>query len=89
MVTLTVELGERSYPILIEANLLDHPEVLTTHLATNKVVVVTNNVVDPLYFPIISKALTSYDVSKIVIPDGEQYKNLQSFEMVVSKLLEM
>jgi 3-dehydroquinate synthase len=89
MATLTVELGERSYPILIQANLLDHPEVLTTHLTTNKVVVVTNDVVDPLYFPILSQALTGYQVSKIVIPDGEQYKNLQSFEMVISKLLEM
>jgi 3-dehydroquinate synthase len=89
MATLTVELGERSYPILIQANLLDHPEVLTTHLVTNKVVVVTNDVVDPLYFPLISQALAGYEVSKIVVPDGEQYKNLQSFEMVISKLLEM
>ena len=89
MATLTVELGERSYPILIQANLLSHPEVLTTHLATNKVVVVTNDVVDPLYFPIVTQALAGYEVSKIVVPDGEQHKNLQSFEMVISKLLEM
>jgi 3-dehydroquinate synthase len=89
MATLTVELGERSYPILIQANLLTHPEVLTKHLTTKKVVVVTNDVVDPLYFPIVSQALTGYDVSKIVVPDGEQHKNLQSFEMVISKLLEM
>ncbi|WP_339723163.1 3-dehydroquinate synthase [uncultured Paraglaciecola sp.] len=89
MATLTVELGERSYPILIQANLLDDPQVLTTHLTTKKVVVVTNDVVDPLYFPIVSHALAGYEVSKIVVPDGEQHKNLQSFEMVISKLLEM
>jgi len=89
MATLTVELGERSYPILIQANLLNHPKVLTKHLTTKKVVIVTNDVVDPLYFPIVNQALTGYDVSKIVIPDGEQHKNLQSFEMVISKLLEM
>lgn len=89
MATLTVELGERSYPILIQANLFDHPEELTRHLITKKVVVVTNDVVEPLYFSIISQALTGYDVNKIVIPDGEQHKNLQSFEMVISKLLEM
>jgi len=89
MATLTVELGERSYPILIQANLLDDPAVLTTHLITKKVVVVTNDVVDPLYFPVLSDALAGYEVSKIVVPDGEQHKNLQSFEMVISKLLEM
>ena len=89
MATLTVELGERSYPILIQANLLDHPDLLTTHITTKKVVVVTNDVVDPLYYPIVSQALAGYEISKIVVPDGEQYKNLQSFEMVISKLLEM
>ena len=89
MATLTVELGERSYPILIQANMLEQPHVLTTHLATNKVVVVTNDVVEPLYFHRLSQALTGYEVSKIVLPDGEQHKNLQSFEMVISKLLEM
>ncbi|WP_366939299.1 hypothetical protein [uncultured Paraglaciecola sp.] len=66
---------------------MTHPEVLTTHLTTNKVVVVTNDVVEPLYFPIVSQALAGYDVSKIVVPDGEQHKNLQSFEMVISKLV--
>ncbi|MEP1448186.1 MAG: 3-dehydroquinate synthase [Paraglaciecola sp.] len=89
MATLTVELGERSYPILIQANLLDDPQVLTSHLLTKKVVVVTNDLVEPLYFPIVSRALAGYEVSKIVIPDGEQHKNLESFEMVISKLLEM
>ena len=89
MATLTVELGERSYPIFIQANILENPDVLTTHLVTNKVVVVTNDVVDPLYFSRLSQALTGYEVSKIVLPDGEQHKNLQSFEMVISKLLEM
>ena len=89
MATLTVELGARSYPILIQANLLDDPTVLTTHLITKKVVVVTNDVVDQLYFTIVSQALAGYEVSKIVVPDGEQHKNLKSFEMVISKLLEM
>jgi 3-dehydroquinate synthase len=89
MATLTVELGERSYPILIQANVLKNPEFLTKHLTTKKVVVVTNDVVDPLYFPVISQALAGYDVSKIVVPDGEQHKNLQSFEVVISRLLEM
>jgi 3-dehydroquinate synthase len=89
MATLTVELGERSYPILIQANLLENPDFLSAHLTTKKVVVVTNNVVEPLYYPIVSQALAGFEVNKIIIPDGEQYKNLQSFEMVISKLLEM
>ncbi|WP_158972091.1 3-dehydroquinate synthase [Paraglaciecola sp. L3A3] len=89
MTTLKVELGERSYPISIQANQLNQTEVLTAHLTTKKVVVVTNDVVDALFYPLVAKALTGYEVSKIVIPDGEQHKNLQSFESVISQLLAM
>lgn len=89
MAKLTVELGERSYPILIQADLLDTPEVLTSHLKTNKVVVVTNDIVEPLYYAQLESALQGYQVSKIVLRDGEQYKNLQSFELVITQLLEM
>lgn len=87
MTTLTVELAERSYPILIEANLFTFKDVLTPYLKTKKVVVITNELVAPLYFDVIEKALTGFEVSKIVLPDGEQHKNLQSFEIVISKLL--
>ncbi|MEP0355335.1 3-dehydroquinate synthase [Paraglaciecola sp.] len=89
MATLTVELGERSYPILIQAQLLETPEVLTSHLKTNRVVVVTNDVVEPIYYAQLESALIGYDVSKIVLSDGEQHKNLKSFELVITQLLEM
>ncbi|MGS2721650.1 3-dehydroquinate synthase [Paraglaciecola aestuariivivens] len=89
MTTLTVELGERSYPIMIQTNIFATPELLTRHIKSNKVVVITNQVVEPLYFHTLNQALAGYQVSKIVLPDGEQHKNLQSFELVISKLLEM
>jgi 3-dehydroquinate synthase len=89
MKTLTVELGERSYPILIQNNLLKNPHVLTKHLATKRVIVVTNDVVDPLYSAALLRALQGCEVDIIVLPDGEQYKTIHSFELVISQLLEM
>ncbi|MEO9946032.1 3-dehydroquinate synthase [Paraglaciecola sp.] len=89
MAKLTVELGERSYPILIQANLLETPEVLTSHLKTNKVIVITNDIVEPLYYTQVETALIGYEVNKIVLPDGEQHKSLKSFELVITQLLEM
>jgi 3-dehydroquinate synthase len=89
MTTLKVELGERSYPISIQANLLNQEGVLTSHLTTKKVVVVTNDVIESLFYPQVSKALAGCDVSKIVVPDGEQHKNLQTFESVITQLLAM
>ena len=89
MATLTVELGERSYPIFIQANLLNQANVLAPFLKTKQVVVVTNDVVEPLYFDKLAAALPDCQISKIVIADGEAHKNLQTFEEVISQLLAM
>ncbi|KXI29191.1 3-dehydroquinate synthase [Paraglaciecola hydrolytica] len=89
MTTLKVELGERSYPIFIQANLLQQPNFLAPFLKTKTVVVVTNEIVEPLYFPLLAEALKGCQISKIVINDGEEFKNLQTFELVISELLAM
>lgn len=89
MSTLTVKLGERSYPIFIESGLLKQDGLLSPYIKTNKAVIITNNVVEPLYLQSITDALVGYDLQKIVIPDGEQYKNLQQFEAVITELLKM
>ena len=89
MSTLSVELGERSYPITIQANLFSRPDLLTSILPSDKVVIVTNNVVGPLYTDKLLNCLTGKDVTVIEIEDGEHNKTLQTYEMVISRLLEM
>ena len=49
MQTLTVDLGDRSYPIHIGAGLLDQAELFSPHLARKRVAIVTNTTVAPLY----------------------------------------
>lgn len=49
MKTLTVALGERSYPIYIGPGLLARPELLTRHIGSHQAMVVTNETVAPLY----------------------------------------
>jgi 3-dehydroquinate synthase len=87
--TLTVKLGERSYPISIQPNLLRQTNQLSSYIASNQAVLITNDVVDPLYSQLIIDSLPGVDVQKIVIPDGEQHKNLHSFELVITELLKM
>ncbi|WP_416307069.1 3-dehydroquinate synthase [Neptunicella sp. SCSIO 80796] len=87
MTILTVDLGERSYPIHIDSNLLQQADILTRHLTTSKVVVVTNQTIQPLYGELISGLLSDLDCQWIVLPDGEQYKTLGSFEQIMSQLL--
>ena len=49
MQTLTVDLGDRSYPIHIGPGLLDRADLIAPHLAQKRVAIVTNTIVGPLY----------------------------------------
>jgi len=85
---MTVELGERSYPIFIGADLLDREELLRPYLTSTQVMLVTNTTVDPLYSQHIESMLAaSNKLDKVVLPDGEQFKNLETLNLVFDQLL--
>jgi len=88
METLTVELGERSYPIYIGQGLLDNGDLLTRHLGGTSVVVVTNETVGPLYLERVMAALGDRRKSAVTLPDGEAYKTLATVNDVFTALLE-
>lgn len=88
METLQVDLGERSYPIYIGAGLLDQLSALLPKLAGNQVLVVTNTTIAPLYLDKVLAALGDFNVSSVVLPDGEQYKTLDTLNQIYTALLE-
>lgn len=49
MNTVTVDLGDRTYPIYIGPNLTDNPKLLTNHIRGKRALVVTNETIAPLY----------------------------------------
>lgn len=87
MKTLTVELGERSYPIHIGQNLLREPGLLDSHIESRQVMVVTNETVAPLYLEPVMASLSGREVNTVVLPDGEEYKTLDSAMAVFDELL--
>jgi 3-dehydroquinate synthase len=89
MQTLSVELGDRSYPIHIGAGLLDRADLIVPHLAQKRVAIVTNTTVGPLYLDRLTKTLTDagIDVLPIVLPDGEAYKNWETLNLIFDALL--
>lgn len=89
MQTLTVDLGERSYPIHIGPALLGQSERLLRHLAQKRVAIVTNTTVAPLYLEKLSQALRAagVDVLPIVLPDGEAYKDWRTLNQIFDELL--
>ncbi|MDP3534394.1 MAG: 3-dehydroquinate synthase [Halomonas sp.] len=87
--TLTVSLGDRSYPIHIGAGLLQHANVLTPYLAGQQVMVVTNDTIAPLYLEALCATLPSHlDVRSVVLPDGEQHKTIEQVGRIWDALLE-
>ena len=75
MQTLTVDLGDRSYPIHIGPGLLSQRDLIVPHLLQKRVMVVTNTTVAPLYLAQLTATLESagVKVAKVVLPDGEAY----------------
>lgn len=87
MSTIKVELGERSYSINIDAGLLGRAESFADDICSKRAVIVTNDIVSPLYLDTLLAALSGIEVSVITLPDGEQHKNLSQFEYVITELL--
>jgi 3-dehydroquinate synthase len=87
--TLSVELGERSYPIHIGCGLLSMAALLNPHFKQKKAVVVTNTTVGPLYLDSLTATLAHIGVSVIpvVLPDGEQYKTWETLNQIFDALL--
>jgi 3-dehydroquinate synthase len=89
MQTLTVDLGDRSYPIHIGAGLLAQADLILPHLAQKRVVIVTNTTVAPLYLAQLTAALEAggVTVAQVVLPDGEAYKNWETLNLIFDALL--
>lgn len=88
MKTLTVELGERSYPIYIGSGLIGQDELISQHIPGRQVMIVSNVTVAPLYLEQLQSQLQDYDVETVILPDGEQYKTLESVNSIYDALLE-
>jgi 3-dehydroquinate synthase len=88
MRTLTVPLGERSYPIYIGANLLSRGEILARHIDSSQVMIVTNTTVAPLYLDRIARHLQDKQVDTVILPDGEEYKTVESAMTIFDALLQ-
>ncbi|MCK9530726.1 MAG: 3-dehydroquinate synthase [Gammaproteobacteria bacterium] len=88
MKTLRVELGERSYPIHIGSGLLGRAELIGPHIRGRQVLVVTNETVAPLYLDRLLAGLGDYQVEHLILPDGEEFKTLDTLNAVFDRLLE-
>lgn len=83
---LTVDLGDRSYPIIIEPNLIQSASSFE-FLQGRKLCVITNQSLESLYLADLLKALPQAPECVVVLPDGEQYKTMQSMQTIFDHAL--
>lgn len=90
MPSIQVDLGERSYPIVIEAGSLQNAGFLLSAIKGKQIVVITNDIVAPLYLKTLLNVISqgNKDINHIILPDGEANKTLASFEYVMTQLLQ-
>lgn len=87
MNTLTVELGPRSYPILIGADLLAQSKLLEQYIPRRDVLVVSNTTVAPLYAEKVAASLPSRRIVQATLPDGEEHKTLANIARLLDVLV--
>jgi len=84
---LRVDLGSRSYPILIGQGLLGERSAFEQHLQANDVLVVSNTVVAPLYLDSLEASLRPRRVVATILPDGESHKTLPTVARILDVLV--
>jgi 3-dehydroquinate synthase len=84
-----IQLGERSYPILIGSELLREPGSFDAVPAAAAALIVTNTTVAPLYGESLRRALAGRfrTVHMLELPDGETHKDWPTLNLIFDALL--
>jgi len=88
MRVLQVNLEERSYPIYIGRQLLSDAAIFQQSITGKQVLIVTNTTIAPLYLEKLRNLLSTIpEVAMLILPDGEQYKQLDMINKIYDELL--
>lgn len=93
MIDLTVELGDRAYPIFIAPGALNRLGDEVQRLNATRVLIVTNTTVGPLYaeqaLSSIREKCPELPVDIVELPDGECYKDLHHVEKILNAAVDI
>ena len=84
---ITVELGERSYPIIIGNGLLDGGFDIAEFVRGPDCLIVSDGNVSPLYRDRILPNLDGKTVTTIDLADGESHKTVASMQLILDRLV--
>jgi len=87
METVQVSLGDRSYPIHIGPGLIDDGDLVRKCIPARQVMIVTNEIVAPLYLSRLERSLAADRQHSEILPDGEEHKNLATLGAIIDRLV--
>ena len=87
--TVSIDLGDRSYRIAIGTGLLGNSATYAACPKAAQALVVTNTTVAPLYAKRLVQAISPLyqQVQVLALPDGEQYKDGATLNLIYDQLL--
>lgn len=85
--TITVNLGRRSYPIIIGRELLNGGFDLSPFVSGRDCLVVSNVTVAPLYLEKLAPNLAGKRVASVELPDGEAHKTVATMQTILDQLV--
>lgn len=84
---LKVDLGDRSYPIVIGRGLLHSGFDILPYLSHGDCLIVSNETVAPLYLERVAALAKDRNVHSLELPDGESFKTLEAVQTVIDELV--
>ena len=88
MINLNVELGDRSYPIIIGSGLLGRDQIMSPYTGGRDVLVITNERVGPIYGDPLCRMLGAARLERIELRDGETTKTVATLENIWERLVD-
>ena len=86
----TIDLGDRSYPIRIGTGMLEDADTWTAAPSSDQALIVTNTTVAPLYASQLRRGIAGKHraIRVLALPDGEEHKNWETLNLVFDALLQ-
>jgi 3-dehydroquinate synthase len=89
MKCIEIELETHAYPVYLGRDVLDRADLWRRHLSPGKTLIVSNDVVAPLYLERLQSALGDVRAEVHIIPDGEQHKTAETWQGILDRLVDM
>jgi 3-dehydroquinate synthase len=85
--TITIQLPQASYPVYVGQSLLKQTSLLDKHIAGTQVMIVTQKNIAEFYLKDLLTALKAYRCDVTFLPQGEKFKNLQTWRKLMDNLV--